>query len=183
MGAPYTPSQPWLLKVFDILVWEPVSEEKLLEIRRQIVAGQYTYDIRDTTFCMAEQNKLEESVREEAEAMTKRHLEAQAGQLELEGEILERQDSSRAVVAAPATATVVPEGQEAIETDLSGTVLKVHVKPGDAVVDDETIVCTIEAMKMEVAVKASVSGTVDRVLAVEGLQVRSGDVLCSVRPA
>merc|ERR1719419_1693718 len=100
--------------------------------------------------------------------------------VKLEDEIIKRQDSERAKATPPlASAGVVPDGLEAIETDISGIVLKVHVSAGDAIVVDETIVCTIEAMKVEVPMKASVSGTVDHVLVLVNQQVKSGDMICT----
>lgn len=180
--APFTKTKPWLLNLFDVLVWEPCSEDELVEIRRKVLAGQWAYDIRETTFDMAEQNRFEDSVRGEVEVLRKQQDAAQALQRKLEADILARQDAKQAAAPPPPAASALPEGAEAVEADLAGTVLKVLVVAGDAVVEDETVACIIEAMKMEVALKASVSGTVDRVLAVEGQQVQSGDAVCVMRP-
>ncbi len=60
-------------------------------------------------------------------------------------------------------------------------VVAVHVQPGDAVSAGQTI-GLLEAMKMEVAFDAPVSGTVTEVLVRKGTKVAAGDVLLVIEP-
>eukprot|EP00929_Paragymnodinium_shiwhaense_P024895 TRINITY_DN15193_c1_g1_i4.p1 TRINITY_DN15193_c1_g1~~TRINITY_DN15193_c1_g1_i4.p1 ORF type:complete len:1528 (+),score=301.75 TRINITY_DN15193_c1_g1_i4:80-4663(+) len=182
---PFTKAQPWLLNAFDVLVWEPVSEKELVEIREKCAKGQYTYDIRETVFDMADQNQFEESVKEASAALRARQDAAQAAQRKLESDILAKQDAQKLPangVAAAMVASADIEGLETVETDLAGTVLLLCVKEGDTLVQDETVVCVVEAMKMEVHLKASCSGKVRRLTVASGQQVLAGDVVCAVRP-
>jgi len=59
---------------------------------------------------------------------------------------------------------------------MTGKVLKVHVKPGDAVNENDVVV-TLEAMKMEIPVVAPASGTVKEVNVSPGQAVSSDTVL------
>ncbi len=63
---------------------------------------------------------------------------------------------------------------------LPGTVLSVHVQPGD-VVADGTVLMVVEAMKMEHKISASGAAVVDQVLFAVGDRVDSGDLLVALR--
>ena len=59
---------------------------------------------------------------------------------------------------------------------MPGKILKVFVKSGDAVAEEQPLVI-IEAMKMEFTVKAPHEGKVSKVHYDEGAQVAVGDIL------
>ncbi|HXX70118.1 MAG TPA: biotin/lipoyl-containing protein [Polyangiaceae bacterium] len=62
---------------------------------------------------------------------------------------------------------------------ITGTVWKIEVRAGDAVVEGQ--VCVIlESMKMELPVEAPRAGTVNVVHVVEGQAVSEGDVLITL---
>lgn len=63
-----------------------------------------------------------------------------------------------------------------IEAHITGTVWKIEVKPGDEVVEGDTVVI-LESMKMEMPVEAEDSGTVTEILCEEGQSVSEGDPL------
>ena len=64
----------------------------------------------------------------------------------------------------------------AIKSNMPAKVLAVHVKKGDSV-SANTVVVTLESMKMEMPVEAGVSGTVSSVSAVENATLKKDDVL------
>jgi 3-methylcrotonyl-CoA carboxylase alpha subunit len=72
------------------------------------------------------------------------------------------------------------EGREA-RAPMPGIVLAVRVKPGDAVAAGQALV-TLEAMKMEHAVRAAAAGRVARVPAAEGSRVEAGALLVELEP-
>jgi len=76
---------------------------------------------------------------------------------------------------APAAAPVSGEG-EAVKAPMPGKILSVRVKVGDAVQKGD-IVCTLEAMKMEMPISTSVSGTVASIVANAGDNVAYDDPL------
>ena len=74
--------------------------------------------------------------------------------------------------AAPAAPAVTGAG-EAVNAPMPGTILKVNVKVGDAVTAG-TVLCVLEAMKMENEIMAPRAGTVTQVLATKGGSVDTG---------
>jgi acetyl-CoA/propionyl-CoA carboxylase biotin carboxyl carrier protein len=71
------------------------------------------------------------------------------------------------------------QGGDDLTSPLQGTVLKVSVEPG-AHVEAGTLVCVIEAMKMENEITAHKAGTITQLAAAPGAAVSSGEVLAVI---
>jgi len=87
---------------------------------------------------------------------------------------------SEAVVAAPApvkapTVKAEKAGKE-LKAEMSGTIIKVLVKPGDVVKKGQPVLI-LEAMKMENEVVSPFNGVVESVEVTEGAKVQAGAVL------
>lgn len=65
-------------------------------------------------------------------------------------------------------------------SDMTGSVWKILVKPGQTVNDGDAVII-IEAMKMEVLVMAMDSGTVAEILVKENDMVEDGDVVIRLK--
>lgn len=77
----------------------------------------------------------------------------------------------------PAPAPAAPAGKgEQVTAPMPGKILSVAVKVGDQVQYKDTL-CTLEAMKMEMSIAATVVGTVREVRAEVGANVVFGDLL------
>jgi biotin carboxyl carrier protein len=81
----------------------------------------------------------------------------------------------------PATAAAVsggarPATKGAVTAQISGKIVRVNVKPGQAVARGDVLLI-LEAMKMENEIKAPADGTVKEVPVSEGARVTEGDVL------
>ena len=63
-----------------------------------------------------------------------------------------------------------------IPSDITGTVWKVLVKPGDRVAEDDPLLI-LESMKMEIPVAATEDATVLEVCVSEGQAVSEGDIV------
>ncbi|MBB5217003.1 biotin/lipoyl-binding carrier protein [Parapusillimonas granuli] len=63
-----------------------------------------------------------------------------------------------------------------ITSDITGTVWKVLIKPGDKVEEDDALVI-LESMKMEIPVLATEAATVLEVRVTEGQAISEGDVV------
>ena len=89
---------------------------------------------------------------------------------------------------AVADAAAKDEGLLEIKSPIVGTFYGTASPDSDAFVDvgskvdDETVVCIIEAMKVMNEIKSEVSGTVTEVLCTSGQAVEYGQVLFKVRP-
>ena len=78
-----------------------------------------------------------------------------------------------AAPAAPAAAPVVTGAGEPVNAPMPGTILKVNVTQGQAV-KAGTVLCILEAMKMENEIMTSKDGTVTQVLVSKGSAVDTG---------
>ena len=80
-----------------------------------------------------------------------------------------------AAPAAPAAAAapVVTGAGDAVKAPMPGTILKVNVTQGQKVAEG-TVLCVLEAMKMENEILAPKAGTVTQVLAAKGAAVDTG---------
>ena len=81
-----------------------------------------------------------------------------------------------APAAAAAPAPVAAGDGTPVVAPMPGNVLKVLVKPGEAVTEGQTLVI-LEAMKMENEINAPSAGTVKQIVADVGSVVATGDTL------
>lgn len=65
---------------------------------------------------------------------------------------------------------------ETIGAPLPGKVLSVNVSQGDSISEGNEV-CILEAMKMEIPVLATVSGTIKEVTVSKGQAVKSGETI------
>ena len=66
---------------------------------------------------------------------------------------------------------------EKVEAPIPGKILSVDVKVGSKVVEEDTILCILESMKMENPIVAPVNGTVKEIKVAPGQTVQAGAVL------
>jgi biotin carboxyl carrier protein len=78
-----------------------------------------------------------------------------------------------------ATAAFTAEGTQTVSAPMPGKIVKVFVKPGDAVTEGQGLV-VVEAMKMENELKSPKAGTVKSVHVKEGVAVENGAPLVVV---
>lgn len=72
--------------------------------------------------------------------------------------------------AAPAAKAPAPTDGQAVTAPMPGSILKVNVVPGQAVTAG-TVLCILEAMKMENEIMAPCDGTITQVLVSKGATV------------
>ncbi len=178
---PFRPAQPWLLQMFDQVIFDGVNEEELLACRKLALAGKYTYNISETTFDMAEQNKLAQELNDEIIALRQKQREANARMLALEAEILKKQAVAGVEISPEKPPDELPDNHTAIEAGMPGCVKSIPVKAGDKIVANETVLCTLEAMKTEISVIADEDGSVVKVFVTEKQQVTAETVICVLR--
>ncbi|MDO4176876.1 MAG: pyruvate carboxylase [Bacillota bacterium] len=73
-----------------------------------------------------------------------------------------------------------PEDPMEIGANIPGNILKVLVREGDKVKEQEPI-AVIEAMKMETNILATSSGTIDKIYISEGQQVKAGELIAKLK--
>lgn len=77
--------------------------------------------------------------------------------------------------AAPAPAA----GSATVNAPMPGTILKMNVKVGDKV-EKDSLICVLEAMKMENEIFTPTAGTITQINAPQGASVASGDVIVTL---
>ncbi len=80
---------------------------------------------------------------------------------------------------APEKKAETPAGGIAVKAPMPGTILKMNVKVGDKI-EKNSLVCILEAMKMENEIFAPEAGTVIAVNAAQGATVASGDAIVTL---
>ena len=68
----------------------------------------------------------------------------------------------------------------AIESPISGRVIVVHVRPGEALSAGDAL-CTVESMKMEIPIEVEAAGVVTELLVEIGTEVAEGDLVARLR--
>jgi oxaloacetate decarboxylase alpha subunit len=85
-------------------------------------------------------------------------------------------DTSSEPSLSPPPPVASPVPTEPLIAPLAGTILKINIKPGQAV-QEESVVIVMEAMKMETEICAHSAGTVKSIFIKEGDTVAVGDAL------
>ena len=84
-----------------------------------------------------------------------------------------------APAVAPKAAPAASAAGEAVKAPMPGTILKMNVKVGDKV-EKDSLVCILEAMKMENEIFCEKGGVVASINAPVGTAVQSGDVIITL---
>jgi urea carboxylase len=172
-AADFEAGKPWLLRFFDQIRFYPVSEDELLQLRRDFPAGRFKLKIEEGTFSLGEYRRF---LAREADSITAFKGQQQASfDAERERWKASGQDGSLSELdVSPAQdADAIPEGATAVGSPVPGSVWKVLVAEGDQVTEGQTL-AVVESMKMEFPVLAPSAGTVLQVRCKEGSGVTAG---------
>jgi urea carboxylase len=171
--------KPWLLRFFDQIKFYEVSAEELVEIRRQHPLGQYPMKIEETTFCLADYEKLVTENKQEIEQCKTRQQAAFEAERQRWVESGQANFSSEDLDVMSEDLTALSDNQAAIESHVAGNIWQVLIKPGD-IVEQGQVVMILEAMKMELEVISTVDGVVESIAQLAGTQVHAGQTLIIV---
>ncbi|MDH1106654.1 urea carboxylase [Pseudomonas otitidis] len=177
-NAQFEHGQPWLLHVFDQVRFYPVSEAELDTFREAFREGRAEIRIEHTLFDFAEYNRFLAANAEDIQAFQARQKAA------FDAEVQLWRDEDPAATA-PLTGPLDDEADldgHLVSADMCGSVWKVLVEPGQHV-EAGTPLLVVEAMKMELAVTAPVSGRVKAVRCQPGKAVTPGDALLLLDPS
>ncbi|MCL4119276.1 UNVERIFIED_CONTAM: hypothetical protein GTU68_045296 [Idotea baltica] len=174
--------QPWLLRFFDQIQWYPVEADELLDLRADVEAGRFEFDITETTFSVEEHLQQIRNDAESIEAFTTQRNAAFEAERQRWAEAgidvtASAPEAEPVIASAP-----IPEGCVAARATVSGVVWTTQAESGADVVEHDTV-AIIEAMKMETLVVSPVTGVVREVRVVAGDVVNAGDIVAIVEPA
>ncbi|GHC71966.1 urea carboxylase [Nocardiopsis terrae] len=175
----FEPGTPWLLRFFDRITWYPVGHQELLDIRADLLAGRHEPEVAEGEFVLADHERfLAENADSIAEFESRQAtaFEAERRRWEEAGEFEDRPEPEP---VAPAGGPDLPPGASLVEAPLSASVWKVDVQPGETVREGQPVV-RLEAMKLEVVVRAPGDGTVAEVLVSPGQHLDPGHPLAVI---
>ena len=184
----YSLERPWLFEDFDQLTYYEVNEEEYERELALFHSGRYEYKVEDAVFDMAEHNKLLEQTRDEVVAIKQRQKKAQDEMQKYEDELMERWTAEKAEGKVPmdkVEALLNDPRINKITSPLNANVWKVTASEGDEVKANDTV-AILEAMKLEIAVKAEEEvavGKIEKMIVRPGDVVNAGDAVCLVRKA
>jgi urea carboxylase len=173
--GPFEAGVPWLLRFFDRVRFYPVAADELLDIRADLKAGRAELRVQPGEFVLADHNRF---LADNAEgiakfrAMQNAAFEAEKQAWQQAGEFDPRPEPDHAEVLT----VDVPDGASLVSAQLSASVWRIDVRPGETVTAGQ-IVLRLEAMKLEVAVRAPVDGVVADILVTPGQHLTAGHAL------
>ncbi|MNZ28908.1 Acetyl-/propionyl-coenzyme A carboxylase alpha chain [compost metagenome] len=177
-NAQFRDGQPWLLHFFDQVRFYPVSEAELDEFREAFREGRAQIRIEETEFDFAEYRRFLADNSDDIAAFQTRQKAA----FDAEAQLWKDDDPAKAApLAVEADDEQELDGHHMVSADMCGSVWKVLVEPGQQVEAGAPLL-VVEAMKMELAVIAPVSGTVKSVRCQPGKAVTPGDALLLLKP-
>ena len=177
----FTEAEPWLLRFFDRIRFYEVSTEELEELRADFLVGRWNPRIEETIFSLRDYNHFLETEASSIAAFRetqRRAFAEERARWEAAGIFEKVVETAEETHVAPESD--VPEGGESVEAAVAGNVWKVLVRPGEAVVADQTVL-VLEAMKMEISIPSPGSGIIEEVFVSEGSAVQPGQALMALR--
>jgi urea carboxylase len=164
-------SERWLLRFFDQIRFHEVDHDTLLEMRRQFPLGRADIRIEESRFSLDDYLAFlqENAAGIEAFRTLQRTAFAQERSRWSESE------AQMQVAEAIPTGDDAPlaDGQQAIESPVTGSLWQLCVKPGDTVRSGDTL-AILESMKMEFPVTSPADGRVVLLTIREGQGVAAG---------
>lgn len=176
----FVPGSPWLLRFFDQIRFYEVEATQLLDLRRQILTGEFQPEIECGEFSFKEYQAF---LHREADSIAA----FRADQRRAFAEERERwresgQDAVEIVEPEPeADETALENGESAVCSPSAGSVWRILVSTGERVREGQAV-AILESMKMEINCVASADGMVARILVAEGKPVGPGQILLTLKP-
>ncbi len=173
--ADFKSGKPWLLRFFDQIRFYPVSEQDLLKMREDFIAGRFQLKIEETTFSLKQYNQYLQTNDEAISAFRSKQRAAFAAEREMWKVSGQAEYASDATVSTAGTDSPLelPVGSRAVAAHVSGNVWAIPVEVGSKVKAGDTLV-VIESMKMEIAVVAPCDGEIVQMSCRTGGQVAAG---------
>ena len=165
-------AKPWLLRFFDQIQFYEVDEVELARIREDFPLGHFPIEIEETDFNLVDY----QAFLQEHSASIARFKQAQQSAFDAELNSWKMTGQFHFEEQAPepeAEQETVPEGIEAVDSPVAGSLWKWAVEEGDVVGTGEVLLI-LESMKMEIEVSAPCAGKIHKMLKPTGASVQAG---------
>ena len=164
--------QPWLLRFFDQIQFYEVDEAELAQIREDFPLGHFPIDIEETEFSLVDYQAFLQ--KHSASIAQFKQTQQSAFDAELDSWKMTGQFHFEEQLPEPdPEPEAVPEGIEAVDSPVAGSLWKWAVEEGDVVGTGEVLLI-LESMKMEIEVTAPCAGTIHKMLKPTGASVQAG---------
>jgi urea carboxylase len=180
--ADFEAGKPWLLRFFDQIRFYPMAAPALLRYREAFLQGQVKLEVEESTFSLSEYNAFLDSIAPEVtEFKTKQQTAFEAERQRWQDSDNQSETFVDALLDTPIGEEIdLPPNAQLVTSYIPANVWKIVVEVGAVVeVGDQLII--LESMKMEIAITASVAGTVINVLCAEGQLVAVGQNLVVIQ--
>ncbi len=172
--------QPWLLRFFDQIQFYPVSQDELIQIRKDFPLGNYPIKIEQTEFSLATYQQQLLNNKAQIDSFSSQREQA------FDEELNRWKDQGQfhfeqAIATVEHLEHAVPEGMVGVDSPVSGSLWEHLVKQGSNVKVGQTV-SIIESMKMEIQVSSPVSGTVSKIVVNKGDQITAGSTVLIIEP-
>jgi urea carboxylase len=171
--ASFRDDKPWLLRFFDQIRFYEVSEEQLLEHRRDFPLGRFDVKIEETSFSLADYKRFLDQEKTSIATFKERQQAAFDAERERWRASGQAEWVSEEAVSNAGTEVELPEGSQYLSAAVPGSVWKVVAQPGDEVAEGQTL-AILESMKMEIPLVATNAGVLVEWLVNEGTPVGAG---------
>ncbi|OCF62234.1 urea carboxylase [Kwoniella mangroviensis CBS 10435] len=148
---------PWLLREFDQIQFYEVTSDEFDEVYEQFKTGRLDFDVEETTFDPASYEKFIASIADEAAEFVKNRNLATKAATQEENRLVQvwREKQAQNTAEGGEEDGSEKEGVNVI-APMTSSVWKINVNLGDTIKDGQ-VVAVLEAMKMEIAVRADAS--------------------------
>jgi urea carboxylase len=180
--ASFRDGKPWLLRFFDQIRFYEVSEEQLLEHRRDFPLGRFDIKIEDTTFSLADYNRFLAEQQQPIAAFKQRQQAAFDAERERWGRNGQADFVGEEAAPDATLEDVLPPGHKYLTAEVPGSVWKIVAQQGDQVAGGDAV-AIFESMKMEITLRAAGPGAVVEWLVSEGKPVNAGQRIAVFRAA
>ncbi len=180
--ADFKDGQPWLLRFFDQIRFYPVSESELLKLRKDFISGHFRLRTEETTLNLKQYHAfLQQHAASISTFKTRQQTAFEAERQRWEANGQSQYVSEDTLDEADTQSELdLPEGAQAISSQVTGTVWKLLVKEGEFVEAGKPLVM-IESMKMEFPVDSPIAGTVRQLFCKQGGYVSAGQALLIIQ--
>ncbi|KAI9689397.1 MAG: hypothetical protein M1822_010048 [Bathelium mastoideum] len=183
----FAADRPWLFRDFDLLTYYEVGEEEMRELLRRWETGRWLWEWEEAEFDMAEHNRLLVETKEEVARIRQRQAVAQEEMNQAEEESLRiwREEKAKMKVDEGTVEKLLDDPSiSTVEAPVDANVWKVEVEEGSEVRAGQNV-AILEAMKLEIAVKApddtAARTKVEKLLVIPGDTVKAGGRLALLR--
>ncbi|PSB17742.1 urea carboxylase [Phormidesmis priestleyi ULC007] len=175
--ADFQAGKPWLLRFFDQIRFYPMSAPDLLKYREAFIQGKVKLEIQEKTFSLRHYNEFLRSIANETIAFKTTQQSAFEAERDRWAELnIQVETAIEPPAAIPESELELSPNSEVVKAHMPANVWQIVVEKGNVVeVGDKLVV--LEAMKMEIAIIAPVSGTILNVRCTQGQLVAIDQVL------